>query len=188
MMYDSDLGPTHLMIPAISISETQAHIVAMWRNDFETRRNSHNSDRVEPREFFKTTWQSYFKTDIPGPMFLEVISENDVSGSYGVVAFLKFERRTDRIFIGIVVNPRHRSKGYGTEAIKQTTQHYLGAYPFLNLYAEVYADNESSLRAFTKAGYKEQCKTMKGKRELITMRADRRLICDMERELKYASI
>jgi methionyl-tRNA formyltransferase len=119
-----------------------------WRNHSDVRKNSFNSDLISWDEHEK-----WFKAKIKDSHTSIYIacSGKDKVGS------IRFEDKGDVIKGSIMLNPDFLGKGLGSEVIRLGTERFIKEKnPEKPVYAEIKIDNIASIKAFQKAGYKEQ--------------------------------
>ncbi len=144
-------GPSLQFEIALPI-ERDARIVMGWRNDPHTLEMSFDETPKVWEAFFPEFVESYFSlADLP-PLF--ALHEGKR------VAFLRFrpiehplQKRRKICEISLNVAPEHRGKGLG-QAILVEINPWLIRQGYQDVYAEIKLQNEASLKAFAKAGYK----------------------------------
>ena len=80
----------------------------------------------------------------------------DTKKHIGNVNIGRIEKNHKFAELGILIGDKfYHGKGYGTQAIKLMTKYAFDKLQLHKLQAGVYANNMASIKAFTKAGYKE---------------------------------
>ena len=119
-------------------TEDDLSFLLRLRNDKETREWSKTPKEItktEHREWWNKTTDRIFIAEVDGQP----------------VGTARLVRHPHELELGIVIAPEHRGKGYSTKMIQAATMeawHPVVAY--------VRDTNERSLRAFRKAGFKEE--------------------------------
>jgi RimJ/RimL family protein N-acetyltransferase len=107
------------------------------RNDPETRQWSRTTEEIseaEHRDWFEKTTDRIF------------IAENERGDAFGTVRFV---RHPHELEMGIVIAPEHRGKGYASLMIELGVKE-----AWAPVVAYVREDNDKSLHAFRRAGFK----------------------------------
>ena len=73
----------------------------------------------------------------------------------GTVDLFEFDPQNLRAGVGIMTAPEMRGRGYGADALKALEGYCRETLHLHQLWCEVSADNEASMRLFTAAGYEE---------------------------------
>ncbi|MBT8239571.1 MAG: GNAT family N-acetyltransferase [Croceitalea sp.] len=74
----------------------------------------------------------------------------------GLVDLFDFDPKNKRVGVGIVVSEeKDRNKGYGEEALRLCCSYVLDHLDMHQIYANIIADNEASIRLFEKLGFEE---------------------------------
>ena len=71
----------------------------------------------------------------------------------GGADMMSFDAKNNRAEVGIIIERRHRGKGYGTQSLTLLADYALRILHLHQLHAIVAFDNEESLRVFEKAGF-----------------------------------
>lgn len=130
--------------------EEDARTVMRWRNDPVTRKMSFDSLPKQWPDFFEEYRTTYFDMPELPPLF----------GLYEGrrVAFIRFRPYFNdalpqpSVDIGINIDPAERGKGFSVPAIESATR-LAFAEGAASVVAEIFEENEASLRAFVRAGY-----------------------------------
>lgn len=107
--------------------------------------------------------------DIYSTKQLRLIIENEEQEAVGAVDLFDFEPYHLRAGVGILIhNPKNRKLGYAADAIEALSRYSLEVLGIKQLYANIAADNEESIRLFGKMGFtqsgvkKQWLKTLHG--------------------------
>lgn len=73
----------------------------------------------------------------------------------GAVDLFEFDPQNLRAGVGIMTAPEMRGRGYGADALKALERYCRETLHLHQLWCEVSADNEASIRLFSAAGYEE---------------------------------
>ena len=73
----------------------------------------------------------------------------------GAVDLFEFDPQNLRAGVGIMTAPEMRGRGYGADALKALERYCRETLHLHQLWCEVSADNEASIRLFAAAGYEE---------------------------------
>lgn len=76
-----------------------------------------------------------------------------VTEDKGLVAFTRHTMQADGIMLGVGVNPKYLSLGYGSEAIKLTVEYLMVLYPSEKIFLDVRTWNKRAVRSYEKAGF-----------------------------------
>jgi RimJ/RimL family protein N-acetyltransferase len=115
------------------------------RNDPETRKWSRTTEEINEEahaKWFAETTDRIFVAEIEWISMVEVVRPEPV----GTVRFV---RHPHELEMGIVIAPEHRGKGYAAEMIKLGLKE-----AWAPVVAYVREDNDRSLKAFERAGFK----------------------------------
>lgn len=116
-------------------------------NDVEVRKNSFNSEFIELEKH-----KLWFENKIKSTDCVYYIARNSKGTLLGQVRFDKNEQ--DTYIVGISVSAEQRGLGLGTKLLKQTSTLFTNSNKDIKIIAYIKHTNESSLKAFIKAGYK----------------------------------
>lgn len=85
---------------------------------------------------------------------LKLMIDNHEGQTVGCVDLYEIDSTNRRAKTGILIDPAHRRKGYGTQAVDAISRYCLDNLGLHQLCAEVSTDNHPSISLFTKAGFK----------------------------------
>ena len=126
-------------------AEGDAERLLTWRNDPETRRRAFTTEEVSPDEH-----RAWLARRLADPATALFIAEDDGEP----VGQVRLDREAGNVgVVSIAVAPEARGRGLASVLLDA-----LAAHPGLGvsrLRAEVKPDNERSLRAFVRSGYRE---------------------------------
>lgn len=123
-----------------------------WRNHPETREASFNTDPITP-EAHEAWFQR--KTASPDTVIYIAMSGKDKLGT------VRFEDDGETIKTSVMLNPAFFGQGLGPKVISIATEKYLREKrPAKPIAAEIKTGNTASLKAFSKAGFKESFVTL----------------------------
>ena len=120
---------------------TDAHQLLAWRNDPETRANSHRQDVVGP-----DTHQAWLPEVLADPARTLLIAEE------GGVALgtVRLDRDGNEVVLSWTVAPEHRGKGHGTTMVRCAVDKTRGT----RLRAEIAPANARSMAIARAAGFR----------------------------------
>lgn len=122
-----------------------------WENDPEVWKVS---DTMVP--FSKFTLQEFIKTstmDIYASRQLRLMVEDWKGNTVGAVDVFDFEPFHRRAGIGILIAKDYRHNGYAEEAVHCVCQYLFSVFQLHQVYCNVMADNEISLKLFQRIGF-----------------------------------
>lgn len=122
-------------------------LVWEWSNDPAARAASFSSKAIGWEEH--VTW---FKTKLCSPCCHHYIVLNERNLAIGQV---RFDIEGNRAEISISIGSRFRGQGYGAEAIRLASERLFCETGVIRINAHIKQGNETSVRAFAKAGYVE---------------------------------
>jgi UDP-2,4-diacetamido-2,4,6-trideoxy-beta-L-altropyranose hydrolase len=126
-------------------SSGDARRVWQWRNDPETRAASFDARPVPYVDH--ETWFAVRLSD-PATRFYIIVQPEE-----SLVGYVRFALEGDNAVISIALDASVRGQGIGTAAIIAGCERVLEEPTVNRVTASVKADNEPSMRAFTKAGF-----------------------------------
>ena len=94
------------------------------------------------------------KNDIYSDRQVRMMVENEKGDVVGVVDLVNFDPSNLRAEVGLIILNAYRKQGYGIAVLEKIAVYALRILHLHQLYAYVDVNNESSLRLFSKAGYK----------------------------------
>ncbi len=122
-----------------------------WENDPEVWKVSNT---MTP--FSKFTLQEFIKTsttDIYASRQLRLMVEDWKGNTIGTVDIFDFEPFHRRAGIGILIAKEYRHNGYAEEAVRCVCQYLFSVFQLHQVYCNVMADNEISMKLFQNAGF-----------------------------------
>jgi len=135
-----------------------------WANDPETRAMSLNPEPIPWPDHVR-----WFASKLKDPSCVIYIAHNG-SSEIGQVRF-EIEDREARI--SIVVDPRYRGCGHGTETIRFSTAELFHSPDVESVCAFAKPGNVASIRSFEKAGFKNLGKTFVSGHEVVRLALER---------------
>lgn len=121
-----------------------------WANDPITRKNSYNDSIIE-----FSIHSEWFKRKLSDPRTWLLIFSNENDNYLGQVRFELNEPATEAV-IGISLDIKHRGSGYSSEMLTCACSALFECYPNIKVVANIFITNESSYKAFLKAGFQFQ--------------------------------
>lgn len=132
------------MIQLRHVTREDARTLWLWRNDDLTRRMSIHTDPVPWADH--CAWLEGILNHTTRHLLIGVLNGADV----GTV---RLDQEGTRATVNITVAPEHRGRGVGLNLLLALAQHAQGQ-GLAGLNAVIRADNQASIRIFTKAGYR----------------------------------
>ena len=127
-----------------AVREDSARQLA-WRNDPAVRAASWQTEEVSAE-----THARWFEEVLDHPLRTLLVIE----GAEGPLGSIRFDGRGEEAEISVIVAVEHRGGGAGSQAIRETSELFLAAYPGLErIRAELREDNARSAGAFERAGF-----------------------------------
>jgi len=118
-----------------------------WRNHPEVRKNSLNSEPILWQQH-----QAWFSNKINDSRSITYIAYYDDEK----IGSIRFDEKEDLIKISVMVNPDYFEQGFGSKIIRSGTEKFIKEKKINKpLIAEIKRDNIASIKAFQKAGFKE---------------------------------
>ena len=140
--------------------------ILTWRNDPETRKQSHHSDIISEDRHVQ-----WFIEKLNDPNFCIYIAENTKQQtSIGVVTFQYRSDASDAL-VSLNICPNHRGQGFGQIILQKAVASYTAKNTTV-LVAEIKAGNPKSQQVFSKCGFAfyhqdEQTRVYKNKLVII---------------------
>lgn len=144
-----------------------------WENDPEVWKVSNTMtpySKFTLQEFIKTS-----TTDIYASHQLRLMVEDWKGNAIGTIDIFDFEPFHKRAGIGILIAKEYRHNGYAEESVRCVCQYMFSVFQLHQVYCNVMADNEISLRLFQQIGFrpfgiqKDWIRTRKGYTDVIIM-------------------
>ena len=145
---------SHVDLPLLTHRPAQpadAELYFEWANDPDTRRQSFSSNPI-PIE----THTDWFTRKLADPNALLLVFENEAGEAVGQV---RFERTSltdlpDEITIGVSVDAKHRGRGLSSQLIGMGCTECRERWGAVTIHAYIKPDNQASVRAFERAGFR----------------------------------
>lgn len=83
-----------------------------------------------------------------------MIDKKESSETVGAIDLFDFDPLNRRTGIGILIRENHRNQGFAAEALKLVTGYCFETLMVHQVFANILADNDKSIRLFEKAGFK----------------------------------
>lgn len=122
-----------------------------WENDPEVWKVSNT---MVP--FSKYTLQEFIKTstmDIYASRQLRLMVEDNRGHTIGTIDIFDFEPFHRRAGLGILIDKEYRHNGYAEETVRCVCQYLFTVFQLHQVYCNVMADNEISMKLFQNAGF-----------------------------------
>ena len=145
------LKSERVRLRALEMSDVDA--IFEWDNDTEVWQYGCNSAPYSRHQI-----ENYIATntsDIYADRQLRLMIESTAGERIGVVGLYNFSPFDLRAWVGILISPEQRGRGYGVEAVRliaDYAEHYLGLH---QLAVEIPVGNERSVRLFEHCGFKQ---------------------------------
>ena len=131
-------------------SDIQA--IFQWENDVV---NWFVSDTLAPYTLADIEEFILDRNDIFMSGQMRMIIEDESINPIGCIDFFDFNPKNRRVGIGILIDEKHRGKGFGKKAVKLATIFALESLDVKGVYAEVAESNIGSQRIFEGCGYEK---------------------------------
>lgn len=132
--------------------KSDVQTIFQWENDVE---NWFVSNTIAPYTLKDIEDFILNRNDVFISGQMRFIIEIDDSVSVGCVDLFDFNPKNRRIGLGILVDNKHRGKGYGKQAVKMATEFAVSSLEVRGVYAEVAEGNLSSQRIFEASGFEK---------------------------------
>ena len=135
------------IINLTKVGITDINDIFEWRNHPDIRKNFFNQELL--------SWEEHEK------WFMAKLKDPDVTAYMAYykkekIGTIRFESNEYVIKTSVMLNPLFLGKGFGSQVIKLGVEKYIKEKkPKKSLIAEIKKDNITSIKAFQKAGYKE---------------------------------
>lgn len=146
---DSPLKTKNIRLRALEPRDVD--LLYRWENDPEVWKVSNT---MTP--FSKFTLQEFIKTstmDIYASRQLRLMVEDWKGNTIGTVDIFDFEPFHRRAGIGILIAKEYRHNGYAEEAVRCVCKYLFSVFQLHQVYCNVMADNEVSLKLFQNVGF-----------------------------------
>ena len=147
------------------VREEDRDLVYRWINDPDVRSCSFRPHFITPEEH--GNWFSSILVD-PGMLYLIAVDEHDRP-----VGQARFRIDGGHAVISVMMEPASRNKGLGSQVIGIATRILFARSPVSEVHAFIKTGNESSVRAFAKAGYIPEGRTSVENQEAYHMKRRR---------------
>ena len=87
-----------------------------------------------------------------------MIDERNGSVTVGAIDLFDYDPLHQRAGIGIIIHETHRNQGFAAEALRLVTGYCFGTLMLHQVFANILAGNEKSIRLFEKAGFSNKRK------------------------------
>ncbi len=88
---------------------------------------------------------------------VRLIVDDDEHNAIGIVDIVNFSPQHKRAELGIVIQEKHRGKGYGKAVIKKTIDYALNVLHLHQLYAIVNCSQQYTIHLLKKMGFEQTC-------------------------------
>lgn len=143
---------THGKIALRSLEPEDVDLLYRWENNMEIWELSNTRS-----PFSRHILAEYIKhsaRDIYATKQLRLIIENWERHPVGAVDLFDFDPYHMRAGVGILIhNKEDRNKGYASDTLSALAEYAVGSLGLKQLYANIGADNEVSIKLFEKAGF-----------------------------------
>ena len=124
-----------------------AHLIYQWANDTNARENSFNKETIKYSDHL--VW---FKEKIKSGSSKFYVFSNEEGQKIGFVR-LDFNTVHKNAIISIVVDIKHRGKGYAKQMIETASDEYLKSNIGAAIIAYIFKNNVQSYNSFIHAGF-----------------------------------
>jgi UDP-2,4-diacetamido-2,4,6-trideoxy-beta-L-altropyranose hydrolase len=122
-----------------------------WANDPDARKRSFVPDPIPWIEHVK-----WFESKLRDPQCLYFIALGIAGEPIGQA---RYDFSGEEATLSVSLDAKFRGNGYGSLVIRAASQNAFDLVPISSIHAYIKKDNEPSVRAFAKAGYKEEALT-----------------------------
>ena len=127
---------------------TDINDIFEWRNHPDIRKNSFNQELLSWEEHEK--WFMARLNDPDATVYMAYRRKEKIGT-------IRFEANESAIKTSVMLNPLFLGKGLGSKVIKLGVERFImEKKPDMQIIAEIKKDNFTSIKAFTKAGFKEK--------------------------------
>lgn len=131
------------------VHETDCKLLWDWANDLHVRTVSFHQAQIPWEEHVR-----WFKSKITNPNFLFLIAMDSIDRPIGQARF-DLDKKNKEAVISVSVDRKYRGRGYGSTMIRLASQKLFHLSRINLIHAYIKKNNEASIHAFVKAGYKE---------------------------------
>lgn len=126
--------------------EKDCRLLWKWRNEKNTRRTSFNSKYIPYEEHKK-----WFEKKIKSKNSKIFIVQDNHNRKIGMIRF--DINSGDKAEINIIIDRNKRGRGYGTKALRLSSEYAFKNLSVRKIIAHIKKENISSLKSFSKAGF-----------------------------------
>lgn len=143
---------THGNISLRALEPSDVDLLYQWENDMAIWEVSNT--RTPYSKYILAEYIASSGRDIYESKQLRLIIENRENTPVGAIDLFDFEPFHQRAGVGILIHkPEQRRQGYAGDALTALSNYALNVLGLKQLYANITADNESSLRVFKRNGF-----------------------------------
>jgi UDP-2,4-diacetamido-2,4,6-trideoxy-beta-L-altropyranose hydrolase len=128
------------------VNEGDCQLLWEWCNDPAVRARSFNSDPITYAEH-----RRWLARKIANPDCIFFIASDERNVPLGQV---RYDIEGEKAVVSVSVDDRVRGQGYGAEIIRRSAEKIFSETNVKNIHSYVKPDNEASIRAFEKSGYR----------------------------------
>jgi len=150
-----------------AVREEDSDLVYQWINDPDVRVRSFRTHSITPEE--PRAWFASVLAD-PGILYFIAVDRHDRP-----VGQARFRIESDHAVISVLLEPTSRNQGLGSRVIGIATRRLFSMTPVQEVHAFIKTGNESSFRAFAKAGYARGGMTTVENQEAYLMKRGREI-------------
>ena len=136
-----------------ALEPDDAMILFIWENNLEI--NQVSLSKVPFSKYIIEQYISQAHLDIQQAGQYRFMLEDDEANPIGCVDLFDYCAIDRRSAIGIIVDEKYRSKGYGAEAISLMKDYAFNRLGMHQLYCSVTTDNHNSIKLFNTAGFQK---------------------------------
>ena len=136
-----------------ALEPEDAALLFLWENNLEI--NQVSLSKVPLSKYILEQYVSEAHLDIQQAGQFRFMLEDNQGNSIGCVDLFDYCAIDRRSAIGIIVDEKYRSKGYGSEAISLMKEYAFNRLGMHQLYCSVTVDNTISIKLFKAAGFRQ---------------------------------
>ena len=136
-----------------ALEPEDATLLFLWENNLEI--NQVSLSKVPLSKYILEQYVSQAHLDIQQAGQFRFMLEDNKGNSIGCVDLFDYCAIDRRSAIGIIIDEKYRSKGYGSEAISLMKEYAFNRLGMHQLYCSVTVDNIMSVKLFKAAGFKQ---------------------------------
>lgn len=136
----------------LPLERENIQLIRCWRNLDDVRTCFINQEIISAEQQEK--WYSSY---LSKPMdYVFQVMNNETNSVIGMCSLYNFtENNTAAEFGRLIIDPRVRGKGYGTEALKLTIELAFAQMKLSKIFLEVFSDNSAALKTYQNCGMKK---------------------------------